>query len=287
MLRRLIGEDIEVVITLGSSLGCIKADPGQLDQVVLNLAVNARDAMPQGGRLSIETANVQLDETYAMQHVSVRPGHYVRLAVTDNGIGMDEQTKQRIFEPFFTTKEKGRGTGLGLATVYGIVKQSGGYVWVYGEPGHGTTFKIYLPRAVEAATGPRPMLTRKTSPTGSETILLVEDERSVRLLARKILERAGYAVVDAESPRQAEELFQREAGRIHLLVTDLIMPGSSGPAMFARLSRERPDLKVLYISGYTDDAFVHQAGLPADVPFLQKPFTADGLLCKVREVIDR
>jgi two-component system cell cycle sensor histidine kinase/response regulator CckA len=288
MLRRLIGENIELVTRLAPDLAPVRADVGQLEQIVMNLAVNARDAMPQGGRLSIETANIVLDRSYALHHVTVRPGAYVMLAVADNGLGMDEQTKRRIFEPFFTTKEQGRGTGLGLATVYGIVKQSGGYVWAYSEQGRGATFKIYLPRAEESGVVERAVVQkREMPPTGSETVLLVEDDRAVRQFARVILVRAGYHVLEAEHARNAEEVVRQYADRIHLLVSDLIMPGLSGPALFERLSAERPGIKVLYISGYTDDAFIHQSGLPADVPFLQKPFTGDGLLRKVREVIDR
>jgi PAS domain S-box-containing protein len=286
MLRRLIGENIDLVTTLAPAPATVCADAGQLEQIVMNLAVNARDAMPRGGRLSIETAAVVLDESYAMQHVVVRPGPYVMMAVSDTGIGMDEQTRSRIFEPFFTTKERGRGTGLGLATVYGIVQQSGGYIWVYSEPGRGSTFKVYLPRAGEGAVLERPASEAEAAPTGSETVLLVEDEHAVRVLSRVLLERAGYRVLDAVDARQAENLFREHADRVDLLVTDVIMPGSSGPSLFRRLARERPRLRVLYMSGYTDDSIVH-AGLPTDIVFLQKPFSADGLLCKVREALDR
>jgi PAS domain S-box-containing protein len=287
MLRRLIGENIELVTKLAPARPAVLADAGQIEQILMNLAVNARDAMPQGGRLSIETATVVLDESYATQHIAVRPGPYVMLAVTDNGVGMDEHTRSRLFEPFFTTKERGRGTGLGLATVYGIVKQSGGYVWVYSEPGRGSTFKIYLPHVEDVATIEAATSDVEGVPSGSETILLVEDEQAVRSLARALLERAGYKVLDAAGPREAEDVFGKHADRIELLVTDVIMPGSSGPALFERLSVERPNLRVLYMSGYTDDAIVQYAGLPADIAFLQKPFTARGLMCKVREALDR
>jgi CheY-like chemotaxis protein len=287
MLRRLIGEDVEFVTKLAPEPAPVRADPGRLEQILMNLAVNARDAMPHGGRLSIETANVVLDDSSAREHVAVLPGPYVMLAVTDSGIGMDEQTRARIFEPFFTTKERGRGTGLGLATVYGIVRQSGGHIAVYSEPGCGATFKVYLPRAEDAAGDGRPMGPTEAAPTGSETVLLVEDEQAVRFLSRTLLERAGYRVLDASDPRQAAEVFHRQADRIDLLVTDVIMPGSNGPALFARLSAEQPSLKVLYMSGYPDDAIMQQGGLAADVVFLQKPFTADGLMCKVREALDR
>jgi PAS domain S-box-containing protein len=286
MLRRLIGENIELVTKLAPLPAAVHADAGQIEQILMNLTVNARDAMPQGGRLSIETAIVVLDDVYVMQHVAVRPGPYVMLAVTDTGIGMDEQTKHRIFEPFFTTKERGHGTGLGLATVYGIVKQSGGYVWVYSEVGGGSTFKVYLPRAGEGAVVERPTTEAEAAPPGSETVLVVEDDHAVRLLCRALLERAGYRVFDAADPRQAEDLFRQHADRIDVLLTDVIMPGSSGPSLFARLSLDRPLLRVLYMSGYADSAIVQPEGA-SDVVFLQKPFTAHGLLCKVREALDR
>jgi two-component system cell cycle sensor histidine kinase/response regulator CckA len=286
MLRRLIGEDIELVTRLAPAPAAVHADAGQLEQILMNLAVNARDAMPHGGHLSIETSTVVLDAAYATQHIGVRPGPYVMLAVTDSGTGMDEQTRLRIFEPFFTTKERGRGTGLGLATVYGIVKQSGGHVWASSEAGRGSTFKVYLPRAEEEALVERPTAESQAAPTGWETVLLVEDEPAVRSLCRALLERAGYHVFEATDPRQAEDLFRQHADRIDLLVTDVVMPGSSGPSLFARLSAERP-LRVLYMSGYADNAIIQPGERPSDIVFLQKPFTADGLLCKVREALDR
>ncbi len=287
MLRRVIGEDIELVTKLAPTAATVLADAGQIEQILMNLAVNARDAMPQGGRLLIETMTVVLDDSYAAQHAAVLPGPYVMLAVTDSGIGMSEETKQRIFEPFFTTKERGRGTGLGLATVYGIAKQSGGYVWVYSEAGHGSTFKVYLPLVDAVAIPERPAIAPGPSPTGTETVLVVEDEQAVRMLSRTLLEHAGYRVFDAAGPPQAADLFRKHADQIDLVLTDVIMPGSSGPSLFARLSDQRPALKVLYMSGYTDNAIVQYAGLSPDIVFLQKPFTADGLLCKVREALDQ
>jgi PAS domain S-box-containing protein len=287
LLRRLIGEDIDLVTTLTQAPAAVHADAGQLEQILLNLAVNARDAMPNGGRLAIETAAVVLDDSYAMQGVAVRPGPYVMLAVTDSGIGMDEKTTTRIFEPFFTTKERGRGTGLGLATVYGIVKETGGYIGVSSGAGRGSTFTVYLPQAEEAAIAKPAATEAVAAPTGSETVLLVEDEQAVRVLCRVLLERAGYQVLDAADPRHAEDLFRHHPDRIDLLVTDVIMPGSSGPSLFARLSVERPHLKVLYMSGYADHAMVQPGTRSSDAVFLQKPFTADGLLRKVREALDR
>jgi signal transduction histidine kinase/DNA-binding response OmpR family regulator len=287
MLRRLIGEDVTLVTALAPEPVPVRADAGQLEQILMNLAVNARDAMPQGGRLMIETSNVVLDDSEAMQRSDLRPGPYAMLAVTDSGVGMDAETRRRLFEPFFTTKERGRGTGLGLATVYGIVKQSGGYIWVYSEPDQGAIFKVYLPRAEDGGTAVGDALDMKAAPTGNETVLLVEDQLAVRSLSRLLLERAGYKVLDAADPAEAEQIFREHADEIDLLVTDVIMPGSSGPTLFGRLSTLRPDLKVLYMSGYTDDAVVHHAGLPAEVTFLQKPFTADGLMYKVREALNQ
>jgi len=287
MLRRVIGEDIDLVTELAPETTLVHVDPGQLEQILMNLAVNARDAMPKGGRLSIETANVTLDQSHAIQPFVVRPGPYVMLGVSDTGIGMDAQTRERVFEPFFTTKERGRGTGLGLATVYGIVKQSGGHIVLDSEPGLGAAFSVYLPRAENVDFATPPTIDAAQAPTGSETILLVEDEQAVRFLSRVLLERAGYSVLDAGDPQHAALVFQQYGPAIDLLVTDVIMPGSSGPTLFKHLSAERPDLKVLYISGYTDDVFGRQAGLASDVVFLEKPFTADRLMFKVREALDR
>ncbi len=286
MLRRLIGEDIELRTMLARDLGAVQADPGQLQQVIMNLAVNARDAMPQGGKLTIETADAELDETYAQEHVPTQAGRYVMLAVTDTGIGMDANIKAHVFEPFFTTKEKGKGTGLGLATVYGIVKQSGGYIWVYSEPGHGTTFKIYLPRieGTPPPTAPKPAAPE--SLRGSETVLLVEDEAAVRNLTRRVLEGYGYAVLTTENGHEALQAAQERQGPIHLLVTDVVMPKMGGRELAQRLAPGRPEMKVLYLSGYTDNAIVHHGVLEPGIAFLQKPFTPQSLARKVREVLD-
>jgi len=285
MLLRLLGEDVELRITLPPEAGNVRADPGQLQQVIMNLVVNARDAMPTGGKLLIETADVELTAQYAELHQPVIPGRYVMLAVSDTGVGIDAETRTRIFEPFFTTKEKGKGTGLGLSTVYGIVKQSGGYIWVYSEPGHGTTFKVYLPRVdapVELQAQPRETATR----TGTETILLAEDDEALRPLAKGLLQKLGYTVLDAENAAQALAVAGVHRGPIHLLVADVVMPGASGRELGRRLAESRPDTKVLYISGYTDDAIVHHGMLEPGLAFLQKPFTPDALARKVREVLD-
>jgi PAS domain S-box-containing protein len=286
LLKRMIGEDVEVVMALAPQLGTVRADPGQVEQVIMNLAVNARDAMPEGGRLTIETANVEMDEAYLRNHAVGSPGRYVMLAVTDTGVGMDETTQAHIFEPFFTTKETGKGTGLGLATVYGVVKQSGGFIWVYSEPGHGTTFKIYLPRVDEPAqslTGPD--VTTK-SLRGVETVLLVEDAVAVRAVARHTLERQGYTVLEASNGAAALRLAAEHPGTIQLVVTDVVMPGMNGRQFAEQLAAARPSLKVLYTSGYTDDAVVRHGVLESGVQFLQKPFTPDALARKVREVLD-
>jgi signal transduction histidine kinase len=287
ILRRVIGEDIDLRTVPSRDLRAVRADPGQLEQVVVNLAVNARDAMPTGGTLTIETANVELDEAYAREHAAVlKPGHYVMLAVSDTGVGMDAETQARIFEPFFTTKPKGKGTGLGLATVYGIVKQSGGYIWVYSEPGHGTSFKVYLPHVTEAAgpVGQSPV--PPVSVRGSETVLLVEDEEMVRNLVQKVLRANGYTVIVAASGSEAEQVAAQHAGRIHLLMTDVVLPGLNGRQVAQFLSAVRPGIRVLYLSGYTNDAIVHHGVLEPDVAFLQKPFTPAVLGRKVREVLD-
>jgi hypothetical protein len=286
MLRRLIGEDVELAVHLEPQLGRVKADPTQIEQVIMNLAVNARDAMPAGGRLAIETSNVELDEGYAARHVAVRPGAYVLLIMSDTGEGMDPPTQARVFEPFFTTKERGRGTGLGLSTVYGIVKQSGGNIWVYSEIGHGSTFKIYLPRIEELAEPlTRPPL-RIDSFRGTETILLAEDEDMLRSLVHKVLTTSGYTVLEAPGGREALALAKSHPGPIHLLLTDVVMPGMSGRELADRLMEERSSTSVLFMSGYTDETIAHHGMLEPGVVLLQKPFTASGLLRKLREVLD-
>jgi len=286
MLRRMIGEDIELRVISEADLGNIKADPVQLEQVIMNLVVNARDAMPRGGKLSIETSNVYLDESYAREHVSVDPGEYVMLAISDTGCGMNEETRQRIFEPFFTTKESGKGTGLGLSMVYGIVKQSGGNIWVYSEEGRGTTFKIYFPRVTAEAEEYRRVGDTFEMPKGSETILLVEDAALVRTLARQVLETAGYKVLEAASAEAALTICEPNGTRIDLLLTDVVMPGMSGNDMSKILLARQPDMPVLYMSGYTDEAIVQHGVLEAGINFLQKPFSPGALALKVREVLD-
>jgi len=285
MLPRLIGEDIELAIVTGPRLGRVKADPGQIEQVIMNLAVNARDAMPQGGKLLIETLNVELDEAYARRHPPLASGRYVMLAVSDTGVGMDAETQAHIFEPFFTTKEKGKGTGLGLATVYGVVKQSGGYIWLYSEPGQGTTFKIYFPRVEEAAEESRPAQTSAEPPPGWETILLAEDERDVREVAREFLGRSGYTVLEAKDGAEAIEIATRHPGPIHLLVTDMVMPGMGGRELAARLAALRPEIKVIYMSGYTEYAQTRQGEKDPSAGLLAKPFTRHTLASTVREVL--
>ncbi len=286
MLRRLIGEDIDIQVHPERDLGNVMADPGQLEQVIMNLAINARDAMPEGGKLTIETNNVELDENYATGHLSVEPGQYIRLSVADTGMGMSPETRSHIFEPFFTTKEVGKGTGLGLSMVYGIVKQSGGNIWVYSEPGQGTTFKIHLPRVDAAVASRKPL--RPTSPaTKNELILLVEDESSVRMAAERILQSAGYRVIVAGSSREALLECQRHAGQIELLVTDVVMPELGGRELAERLRQSNPELKVLFTSGYTDAAIVRHGVLDAGTHFLGKPFTVADLTRKVREVLDK
>jgi two-component system, cell cycle sensor histidine kinase and response regulator CckA len=285
MLHRLIGEDMELQLSLAEDTGNVRTDPGQLQQVLMNLVVNARDAMPTGGRLIIETANADLSEQYAEVHQAVVPGRYVMLAVSDTGGGMTPETRGRIFEPFFTTKEKGKGTGLGLSTVYGIVKQSGGYVWVYSEVGRGTTFKIYLPR-VDAPAEDLQLPPAPDSVAGTETILLAEDDPMLRPLAKGLLEKLGYTVIDAENAATALEAARNHAGPIHLLVADVVMPGASGRELARQFEQTRPATRVLYVSGYTDDAIVHHGMLEPGLNFLQKPFTPAALARKVREVLD-
>jgi PAS domain S-box-containing protein len=284
MLKLLIGEPIDLVKLLGESLWPIKADPGQLEQVLLNLAVNARDAMPKGGVLTIETANVEMDSTSAQAHFPLSPGPYVLLAFSDTGIGMDADTQARIFEPFFTTKEMGKGTGLGLATVYGIVKQSGGYIWVYSEVGKGTTFKVYFPRCDEVVES-EPRQDGVKAQLGTETLLLVEDEEAVRALVRSALKEKGYRVLEASGGEEALKLLEQYGGLIDLLVTDVVMPRMTGPELVGRLANSHPQIKVLYISGYADYAGLHHGALDSGAAFLQKPFSPEALARKVREVL--
>jgi PAS domain S-box-containing protein len=286
MVHRLIGEDIEVVTVMQPGLGAVRTDPAQIEQVIINLSINARDAMPNGGKLIIETTNVDLLQAYADSHVAVTPGPYVMLSVSDTGTGMDANTRAHIFEPFFTTKEKGKGTGLGLATVYGVIKQSGGNVWVYSELGMGTTFKIYLPRVDAITETTQPVAVPVSQPQGSETILLVEDEEGIRSLVRGILQARGYTVLEAGRPLEALEISKMFEGPIHLLFTDVVMPQMSGREVAEKISAGRPTTKVLYMSGYTDHAIAHHGVLNPGVPFLQKPFTPQALTQKVREVLD-
>jgi PAS domain S-box-containing protein len=287
MLRRLIGEDITIA-SLCNARGYIVADPGQLEQILVNLVVNARDAMPEGGTISIETGNVELDETYTSEHAPVIPGRYVMLAVGDNGIGMSHDIREHAFDPFFTTKEAGKGTGLGLATVYGIVKQSGGYVWIYSEPGLGTTLKLYFPEVSSAAAfkGEEYKALPKERARGSETILLVEDEDAVRGLASRILEKQGYRVIAAQHGKEAMDIATKEEGRIDLVLTDIVMPGMNGRGLVERLAGIRPRIKSLYMSGYTDDDIVRRGFVEPSKSFLQKPFTSEALLRTVRKVLD-
>jgi two-component system cell cycle sensor histidine kinase/response regulator CckA len=288
MLRRLIGEDLDLITHCAERLGLVKADPGQIEQILMNLAVNARDAMPHGGKLTIETSDAFLDESYAQVHVGVSPGPYVMIAVTDNGLGMDAEMLSHIFEPFFTTKESGKGTGLGLAMVYGIVKQSGGHIWVYSEPGQGTTFKIYFPRVAEdlAPVAPRPIRKLLKAGDGGETILLVEDEAALRVLMSKALRKYGYKVWEAANGGEAIMICEKEKGPIHLLLTDVVMPQMSGRELAERVAQLRPEIKVLYMSGYTTNAIVHHGVLDAGLDFIQKPVKVLSLIHKVQEVLE-
>jgi two-component system cell cycle sensor histidine kinase/response regulator CckA len=285
MLRRLIGEDIELSFSLRPDLGMVSADPGQMEQVLMNLVVNARDAMPRGGTMTIETANMELGDGYSKRHIPVKAGSYTMIAVSDNGTGMDELAQQRLFEPFFTTKGMGRGTGLGLSSVHGIVKQAGGSIDVYSVPNRGTSMKVYLPRidraAVVEADAPSQLV-----PRGSETILVVEDDEMVRHLVRETLDRAGYRVLDAPSPLEARRIASAFRGRIHLLITDVVLPKTSGRELAVQLTSRRRDMKVLFMSGYTDTAIVNTGILHKEVAFLQKPFTPAAFTQKVREVLE-
>jgi len=286
MLRRLIGEDVQLATNLDPALAPVKVDPGQIGQVIMNLAVNARDAMPTGGKLTIETGNVQLDETFVAMAPEAKPGRYVVLTATDTGIGMTPEIRAHVFEPFFTTKGPGKGTGLGLATVYGIVQQSSGFITVYSEPGRGTAFKIYFPAADGRVSTGKSFPGFTSLPRGAETILLVEDEDAVRSMVQLVLRQAGYTVLQASRGSGALRLAGEHVGPIHLLITDVVMPEMGGRELVERLARQRPDIKVLYLSGYTDDAVVRHGVLQAEVAFLQKPFTMAALTNKVREVLD-
>jgi signal transduction histidine kinase len=288
MLGRLIGEDIELVTIPGPALWSVEVDPGQIEQVIMNLAVNARDAMPQGGKLTIESLNVDLDAEFFRAHaVEARPGPYVMLAVSDTGKGMDRETLSHIFEPFFTTKERGRGTGLGLSTVYGIIKQSGGFIWAYSEPGEGTTFKIYLPTVSGHAGSGQQEPAPADKLKGSETLLIVEDDDTLRNLACKVLERRGYKVLLASRGEEALTVSEQYDGAIHLIVTDVVMPGMNGRELAENLQSLRPDMRVLYMSGYTDDAIVRHGVLRPGVNFIEKPCTPENLAQKVRKVLDK
>ncbi len=287
MLRRILGEDIEFHADLDDGLGNVHADPAQIEQIIMNLVVNARDAMPEGGILTIETYNVDLDANYARTHMGVEPGPYVMLSVSDTGVGMDEETISHIYEPFFSTKKEGMGTGLGLSMVYGIVRQNKGTIWVYSEPGKGTTFKIYLPRAEKAVDPITEHAQETVNLQGNETILLVEDEEAVRKLARRCLEENGYTVIVASNGEEALRLIQQSQPQIDLMVTDVIMPGMSGKELYEQLSRLMPGLRVLYVSGYTDNAIVHYGVLEPGTNFLQKPFKPDALIKKIRQTLEK
>jgi CheY-like chemotaxis protein len=285
MLSRLIGEDVELVATLAPSLGSVLADPNQLEQVLVNLAVNARDAMPEGGLLTIRTANVELDDEYVAHHADAVAGPHVMLSVSDTGVGMDDTTLPHIFEPFFTTKPLGLGTGLGLSTVYGIVRQSGGSMWAYSEVGQGTTLKVFLPRAESAAEQPM-QAPKPVAASGRETILLAEDEESLRRLTARILERSGYDVIAAETATEAVSIAERNGRKIDLLLTDLVMPELSGSALAERVSELLPDVRVLFMSGYADEVVTRNGTLTPGSAFLEKPFNANELAAKVRETLD-
>ena len=286
MLRRVIGEDIQLVTTPGAGIGRIRADPGQIEQVLMNLVVNARDAMPKGGRLTFETANVALDDTYAREHPEVQPGPFVMLAVSDTGVGMDAQTQAHIFEPFFTTKEQGKGTGLGLATVFGIVQQSGGSISIDSRLGLGTTCRIYFPRVQDDLPRPPPAPPGAPLPRGTETVLLVEDADPLRVMIHEILDEAGYTVLECADPEEALRRVSTLDASVRLMLTDVVMPGLSGPDLAKRVRIARPEIKVLFMSGYTDEAMGLHGVLAAGTQFIQKPFTADALIRKVREALD-
>jgi signal transduction histidine kinase len=286
MIRRLIGEDIELVTTLEPALGAVKVDPGQIEQVIMNLVVNARDAMPEGGKLIIKTANIELDQMQTHRHVEVQSGAYVMLVVSDTGVGMDRETLNCLFEPFFATKGRGEGTGLGLSTVYGIVRQHGGAIWPYSEPGQGTTFKICLPRSDAIVDSDEVIVVSVEQLQGTETILLAEDEDEVRDLTRTVLQKRGYTVLDACNGNEALAICKHHRGPVHLLLTDVVMPGMGGCELAQKLATARPETKVLYMSGHADDAMIRHGLLSSDIFFLPKPFTPNILAHKVREVLE-
>lgn len=285
LLPRLIGEDIELLIRADEDLGTVRADASQMEQVIMNLAVNARDAMPNGGKLVIETANTDLEHGYTLSHPLMKPGPYVQLVVTDSGTGMDADTQAHIFEPFFTTKDKGKGTGLGLATVYGIVKQSGGFIWVYSEVGQGTSFKIYLPRLDQEVANPGAPHATAELPTGTETVLLTEDEQDVREIAREFLESGGYHVIEAKDGAEALQLAAQNRGKIQLLVTDMVMPGMTGQELAVRLQSEHPGVCVVFMSGYSEHAATEMANADPSVRLLSKPFSRAAILRTVGEIL--
>jgi len=287
ILIRTIGEDVGLVKSLESKLHPTRADAGQIEQIIVNLAVNARDAMPQGGKLTIETQNVSLDEEYCQNHLELKPGEYVMLAMTDTGTGMGKSTQRHIFEPFFTTKEKGKGTGLGLSTVYGIVKQSGGNIELYSELGKGTTFKIYLPASALGAETAATVASPAEPPRGSETIMVVEDNGIVRKVMKRILKSIGYSVIEAGSGEEAVRICEQSKGKIDLLITDMVMPGMTGRELSNLLTDKYPGLKVIFVSGYTDDAISHHGVLEPGMFFIQKPFVVQALAEKIREALDR
>ncbi|MGE4158611.1 MAG: PAS domain S-box protein [Planctomycetota bacterium] len=285
MLRRLIGEDIDFVTELRPHLDAVNFDRGQIEQIIMNLAINARDAMPKGGKLTIETANVVLDDTYARTHLDANPGPHVMIAVADTGSGMDAETLTKIFEPFFTTKGQGEGTGLGLATVYGIIKQAGGTIWVYSEVGHGTIFKVYLPSFREGQVTSKPPAEKVAADKGTETILVVDDEKGVRELLRAVLKAADYQVLIAGEIDEAMDICRKHEGRIHMLLTDVVLPKVGGRELAERLKAVRPDLKVVFMSGYTDGAIAHQGVLDTGTAFIEKPVAPQALLQKIREFL--
>jgi CheY-like chemotaxis protein len=287
MLRRLIGEDIDLVTNLQEPIAKIKTDPGQLEQIIMNLAINARDAMPQGGRLTIETANVRLSEIFTRRHPDLKPGAYVRLIVSDTGIGMDQMIMSHLFEPFFTTKEAGKGTGLGLATVHGIVKQNNGHITVHSEPGRGSSFKLYFPQVKESILVEETNEGRPRKYQGTETLLIVEDEAIVRELAHRILSQRGYHVIAAGNGQEALQICRNYDEPIDLMITDVVMPGMSGRDLAEQAAPIRPDMKILFISGYPNDIIAEHGILSDGISFLQKPFSPDSLTAKVQGILDR